>query len=240
MVDGKKLEESINQFENHLEEMGKTAEHYAQLVDYRIKLEKTNDTIDDSMDKLNQALTVLNQQVNDSKENNAYLEKWSYAMNELLQEGESLKKQIEEENKAIKALSTQNKQLETQVLNVIGKIPNEIDQQTKSALQSLGLQVEGNLNRAVEDIGGRMTQFVDMQMQINKGMSSEIGNLKDNMMNAIQTVKEEQVKSQDEVKQLREANATKLESINKVIFMNICISVMSVIMIGILFLTFKG
>lgn len=240
MINGKKLEESINQFENHLEEMGKTAEHYAQLVDYRMKLEKTNDTIDDSMDKLNEALTILNQQVSESKENNAYLEKWSHEMSELLKVGQSLQKQIEEENKAIKALSIQNKQLETQVLDVIGKIPDEIDKQTKSSLQSLGLQVEGNLNRAVEDIGGRMTQFIDMQMQLNKGMSSEIDNLKDNVMNAIQTVKEEQVKAQDEVKQLKEANATKLESINKIIFINICVSVMTVIMIGVLFITFKG
>ena len=48
------------------------------------------------------------------------------------------------------------------------------------------------------------------------------------------------MKSTEEVRLLRKADGSKFEIINKMVFANICILVVMIIMIGVLFVTFKG
>ena len=207
MIDGKELEQSINTFKGHVQQMGKTADIYMQLIDYREQMDQTNHKVEEINTTLSNNIVLLEEakqsidtQLQQNEANRRYIEQWQGKMQEVMQSNNEIKNYIGESRKDI----------------------HELEIHTKE-----------NLHTTSQDIGKRIDQFVDMQIQLNKNISSDISNFKENVSQALQQLSTEH----DEQKKMIETHTKKLENITKLVFINICVSI---IILGIVFMQFIG
>lgn len=236
MIEGKRLEESINEFDTHVKQMGKTTKLYKDLIDYRLQLEETNTKIDKTISVLNEAQRRLDEQLDVNEENNNRIEKWQNAIEALIQENKQLKEEVIRGNKELEDMNIRSEKLHNDTVKVLKNIPQDISKQVQVNLQNLEVQMKGELNNTTQDIGNRINQFVDMQIQLNKGINSEITNFKDNTVRTLQHITEVQNKELEELREYKEENKRTLEKITKIIFINMCLIGIIWVMIFILYI----